>query len=218
MTDITCRLAAYVFKAPSGFSPAPGTVWYVYAADEPVAIEHNGNTDIAKAGEGQFVSANACVKGNGWLFEFANADCATPPDNLVTLELSAPISLDPREKHILRADAVSSPSGAQTPRHRHAGPGIRWLTQGVLLAELNGVKSRIEQGKAWFESGVEWVVGTNINSGENTFIRIMVLPASLSGGQTSFIASSAEEAAKPRAVLYHPFSETGLPDQLSARN
>ncbi|WP_204323924.1 hypothetical protein, partial [Stenotrophomonas maltophilia] len=75
---------------------------------------------------------------------------------------------------ILRADRVESKAGAQTPAHRHRGPGIRRLEHGLLRAEVGDALDRIGAGGAWFESGHETVVGTNISGGTNIFVRVML--------------------------------------------
>lgn len=108
---------------------------------------------------------------------------------------------------MIRADRVESPSGAQTPAHRHRGPGIRRLERGQLLAQVGDRIDRIEAGQAWFESGQETVVGLNISGGGNAFIRVMLLPSDLAGGRSSFIAATSEDAAKPRAANVRLFGE-----------
>jgi hypothetical protein len=111
---------------------------------------------------------------------------------------------------LLRADRVESPAGAQTPAHRHRGPGIRRLASGLLRAEVGDHLDRIGAGGAWFETGHETVVGTNISGGINVFVRVMLLPTELAGGKSSFIAATPADAAKPRDVKLTLFGERVL--------
>jgi hypothetical protein len=92
---------------------------------------------------------------------------------------------------------IESPAGSVTPRHFHRGPGIRRLLYGRILGE-------IDPGNAWFESGTDPVIGSNIHEGNSAFVRVMVLPPELQGGLTSFVAT---EAQKPRGVQNQVFAE-----------
>ena len=90
---------------------------------------------------------------------------------------------------------------------------MRRLVRGRILAEIGDEIDRIQQGQAWFETGRDWVVGTNVHDGNSVFVRLMILPGELKGGKSSFIPASAGEAAKPRAVSYRLFGETVLDGQ-----
>ena len=98
---------------------------------------------------------------------------------------------------VCRADRVESQPGAQTPAHRHRGPGIRRLASGLLCAEVGDHLDRIGAGGAWFETGHETVVGTNVSGGVNVFVRVMLLPTELAGGKSSFIAATPAWAVRP---------------------
>jgi hypothetical protein len=86
--------------------------------------------------------------------------------------------------------------------------GIRRLLSGRLLAETGDDLERIEPGQPWFETGKDPIVGMNISGGNSAFVRVMVLPIDLKGGKTSFVATTGEEAAKPRHVASRLFGET----------
>ncbi len=107
---------------------------------------------------------------------------------------------------LLRADRVTFPPSAVTPKHGHKGPGIRRLVSGRLVAELGSEVRRIEAGEAWFESGKEPVVGRNL-APSSSFVRVMVLDPALAGEPT-FIPWSEEDAAKPRGTNRHLFFDT----------
>ncbi|WP_449375633.1 hypothetical protein [Bosea thiooxidans] len=134
-----------------------------------------------------------------WLFEIGPAEARLRREEGLQPILSR-IATAPEGELILRIDRVGSAAGAQTPAHRHRGPGIRRLVSGLLHAEVGGHFDRIEPGQAWFESGREDVVGTNVSGGDNSFVRVMLLPSELAGGASSFVAASPVDAAKPRAA------------------
>lgn len=142
-------------------------------------------------------------KGVVWGYEVGR-DLAAP-DPLRTV-LRVTLSRDPDARLLLRADRVDFPAGAVTPRHGHAGPGIRRLLSGRLFAEIGPIHQRIDAGAAWFESGAEPVVGHNL-APASAFLRCMVLDPDLLGCPT-FRPASPEDAAKPRAVTYRLFLDT----------
>lgn len=213
---MTIRLAAYDFASPGGFAPDSGGLYFAFASGGDLALMGSGAADIVAEGGGRFLPPDAVLRGSGWLFGITPAGAALLPSSVAAIELTATIALEAGAGHILRADAVTSPSGAATPRHGHRGPGIRRLLKGLLLAEVGAYSKRIRAGDAWFESGDEWVVGTNISDADNIFIRVMVLPQELKGGKSSFVPASPEEGRKVRAVRYHLFGEIDLPALLAS--
>jgi hypothetical protein len=158
---------------------------------------------------GFFASETTSLEGEGtlWVYEAA-------PFETTLLGGGASVVLSRRFERefgpplLLRADRIESPAGAATPRHTHRGPGIRRLLSGRLLAEMGDDLERIEPGQPWFETGKDPIVGMNISGGNSAFVRVMVLPIDLKGGKTSFVATTAEEAAKPRHVASRLFGET----------
>ncbi|MGU3400761.1 hypothetical protein ACLBWS_13615 [Brucellaceae bacterium D45D] len=207
MTQGRFRLGAWDFSSADGHALPSGGIYFAFANCEAMSIADGSMTTPIEPDQGRFLPPGAMLQGRGWLFALTRHDSATPPDTVAQIELAAGITLDENGSHLLRVDAVSSPSGAITPRHGHRGPGIRRLEKGLLMAEVGECMKRIRPGEAWFESGPEWVVGSNISEGENTFIRIMVLPAELDGGKSSFVPASPEDAAAPRAVRYRLLGE-----------
>ena len=92
---------------------------------------------------------------------------------------------------------------------------MRRLIKGRLLAEIGDNFERIDAGHAWFETGLDPVIGTNIHTGNSAFVRVMVLPIELEGGKSSFVPTTPEDAAKPRSVTNRLFGEVvmqGRPD------
>jgi len=137
-----------------------------------------------------------------WGYQATRRDDASDPMRTV---LAVTLPRDPDAPLLLRTDRVDFPRGAVTPRHGHAGPGIRRLLAGRLFAEIGEVRRRIEAGEAWFESGTDPVVGHNL-ADASAFLRCMVLDPGLLG-QPTFRAASPEDATKPRAVTYRLFLE-----------
>ncbi len=211
MTARAFRLTAYDFSSADGYMPEAEGLRFAYADNTELEfIAKEGNLKIAP-GDGHFLPPQTMLRGIGWLFEMTLAQAPCLPASVAQIELATAIVLEGDGPFFLRADAVSSSPGAETPRHGHRGPGIRRLSKGLLMAEVGEFTKRIRAGEAWFETGKEWVVGSNISQAGNTFIRVMALPAELRGGKSSFVPASPEEASKPRAVQYRLFDEVDIP-------
>ncbi len=183
---------------------------FVYAPVGPVEITLDGSTKTLRQDEGKLLDRPFTLSGRGWLFELGGTERDIAGRDGIEPVLSRPIELDFDGPSILRADRVASPPGARTPKHGHRGPGIRRLVTGRILASIGDEVERIEAGRAWFETGRDWVVGENVSDGENVFVRVMALPAELEGGKSSFVPASPDEAARPRAVSYRLFGELTL--------
>jgi hypothetical protein len=125
------------------------------------------------------------------------------PAEQARLILAHPLPRDPGLPFVLRLDRVDFPPVAETPKHGHAGPGIRRLLAGRLLADFGEEAHRIAPGGAWYETGTDPVVGRVLAPGTG-FIRAMVLDAALLG-QPTFRTWDAAEAAKPRGAQYRLF-------------
>lgn len=204
------RLAVY--DAPAGGLALPGdAVRFVYCRSGTVVLEAGGERRNVGADEGAFADAAATLSGEGeaWIYEAAAADAPfLPGADLVLAHRVHPHFPAP---FLLRADRIESQAGAQTPRHMHRGPGIRRLLKGTLMAEVGDATERIAAGDAWFETGRDPVVGTNIGGGNAAFVRVLLLPRELEGGVSSFIPADEAEAAKPRSVMNRLFGERLLP-------
>lgn len=183
---------------------------FVYAVDEPPEIAIDGRTEALRVDDGKVFDGALALSGKGWIFELGDAEHGIAGRPGLDPVLSHIIELHFDGPPILRADRVASLPGARTPKHGHRGPGIRRLVTGCIRAEIGDNVERIDAGRAWFETGSDWVVGENVSDGENVFVRVMVLPAELEGGKSSFVPASPEEAARPRAVNYRLFGELRL--------
>jgi quercetin dioxygenase-like cupin family protein len=177
----------------------------LYLRHGRVVIAQYGTATTLAEGHCALIVGAATLTGDGivWGCE-ATRDLASPDPLRTVLHVRLP--RDPDAPLLLRADRVDFPPGAVTPRHGHAGPGIRRLLAGRLFAEIGATHRRIDAGEAWFESGPEPVVGHNI-APASAFVRCMVLDPDLLGRPT-FRPTSPEDAARPRAVGYRQFFDT----------
>lgn len=177
---------------------------FIYARAGTIRI-HGG--DAIAEDDGRLLSGSfaATLDGLAWVYEVASADMPFPDGlSVVFSQVVRPAFGRP---FLVRADRIESRPRAQTPRHGHRGPGIRRLVQGRLLAQIGEAVERVEAGQAWFETGADPVVGTNIGDTNAIFVRVMVLPRALQGGASSFTAWDDAEAAKPRSVDARMFGE-----------
>lgn len=196
------------------------TQCFIYARDGCAFARSDAGDEIEIAsGDGAFASAPAQVRGEGtvWVYEVGPDRRSFPVDPRVSLVLSRRFDFDFGPPWLLRADRVESMPGSVTPRHGHRGPGMRRLLCGRLLAEIGDAYERIEADSAWFESGLDPVIGTNIHTGNSAFVRVMCLPIDLAGGKSSFMPATPEDAAKPRAVTYRLFGEAVMDAALRSR-
>jgi hypothetical protein len=198
-----------VYDATLGTLTLPsGPSRFVYVHDGAAVLTDEAGTKALAAGEGQFCLGTAKLTGHGtvWIYE-AGPDGPLLAGPGVSPVLSRLIGIAAPCQRLLRADRIESTAGSVTPRHFHRGPGIRRLLYGRILGEIGTGFERIDPGNAWFESGTDPVIGSNIHDGNSAFVRVMVLPPELQGGITSFVATDAIEAQKPRAVQNQVFAE-----------
>ena len=194
------RLALFE-HAVTGPLHLPKAVHGIYVRTGRITLD---GTPLA-ADSGTLVRSAATLAGDGevWRFEVARTDVLTAPQEHATLILAHPLPRDPAAPFVLRLDRVDFPPDGATPKHGHAGPGIRRLLQGRLLGELGEEARRIEAGGAWYENGDDPVIGRVLLPG-SAFVRCMVLDAALLGKPT-FRAWDAKEAARPRNAQYRLF-------------
>jgi hypothetical protein len=203
------RISVYdAALAGGGIDLPAGAARFIYAASCEVTLRDAAGSVAVLPDSGRFCRGAAHLSGDGvaWVFE-AGPEAPLLAGPGVSLVLSQPVGLPAPGQRLLRADRIESPPGSRTPRHGHRGPGIRRLLYGRILGEIGERLERIDPGHAWFETGTDPVIGANIHTGNSAFVRVMVLPPELHGGKTSFVASDAAEAAKPRAVQNRVFEE-----------
>lgn len=115
-----------------------------------------------------------------------------------------PLDLDSNRPYLMRCDRVDFPLGGLAYTHTHQGPGIRCLLRGRLTVDTPARMMPIRPGEAWFESGPEPVYAAASDTELTSFVRVMLLPASLVG-QSSIRYVNAEDQAKPKTQTYTIF-------------
>ena len=182
---------------------------FLYVLDGQVSIATKDTTIDLPADEGIFSQGITRIAGPGtiWVFEVGPDEPLSWADPTRSIILSRRFTPDFSSPWLLRADRIESNPGSATPRHGHRGPGMRRLIKGRLLAQINDDFERIDPGHAWFETGKDPVIGTNVHTGNSAFVRVMLLPIELQGGKSSFVPTTAEDAGKPRAVMQRLFGE-----------
>ncbi|MBS7701009.1 MULTISPECIES: hypothetical protein [unclassified Chelatococcus] len=207
-SDALPRITLYEHDlAGSAMELATGAHRFAYVETGTLTIEDASGARTCTADDGLFLDGQARLRGEGrvWIYEVDPTGAAFRWDKSIILSHPLTVAFD--GPWLMRADRIESPPGAATPRHGHRGPGIRRLVYGRLIAEVGDHVERIAAGQAWFETGDDPVIGTNINDGNNAFVRVMVLPAELEGGKSSFVPTTPEDAVKPRAVTSRLFGE-----------
>jgi quercetin dioxygenase-like cupin family protein len=200
---------------------APGTTatharpWnrVLYAVDGEAALadrrgERRLGTDRALRTEGP-LTARAPAGARLWRFELLPAPA--PDDGRIAgagvrseVKLAAEVALPEAEGYLLRADRVDFAPGIATPRHTHAGPGIRCLLFGRVDAEIGELRATYRAGEAWLERGPDPVIGRPSATESTAFVRVMVLPRALLG-QPSYRPWSEADAAMPRPQRFALF-------------
>jgi hypothetical protein len=202
------RMTVYDLAVAGSMAVERGACRFYYLRDGRV-LARSGGPAVLEPDGGFFSWEPTAFEGQGTLWVYEAAPFQTPLiDRPASVVLSRRFEREFGPPLLVRADRIESPPGAATPRHTHRGPGIRRLLYGRLLAEMGDDMERIEPGQPWFETGKDPIIGMNISGGNSAFVRVMVLPMDLEGGKTSFLATSAEEAGKPRRVTSRLFGET----------
>jgi len=144
-----------------------------------------------------------------WRFELSDdiADhAATAHDVLSRTKLAAPLEdLAPGDL-LFRGDSVAFPPGGVAYLHRHQGPGIRCLIEGGIRIDTHGRSTSYGPGGAWFESGPEPVFAQAALDRPSRFIRVMILPPSLTG-KSSILYVNEDDKAKPKSQTYKIYAD-----------
>lgn len=210
MQELDWRMAVYDLPLDENTVSLPdGATRFFYVREGTAVVRSGGNATELAADDGVISVGRADLHGSGmvWVYEAGPHRMAFIDAASASLVLARRVQLGPPGPILFRADRIESPAGSATPRHGHRGPGLRRLLYGRLMGEIGDGHERIDPGHAWFETGKDPVIGTNIHTGTSAFVRAMLLPPELYGGGTSFVAADPTEAAKPRAVTNRIFGE-----------
>lgn len=120
------------------------------------------------------------------------------------LLLDAALTLDDPDGYLMRCDKVELPPGGIAYTHTHQGGGIRCLLTGAFNVEVDGHKTVIAPGEAWFEAGPDPVYAYAPDDKPGHFSRVMILPRRLEG-KSSIRYVNADDADKPKLQKYTIF-------------
>lgn len=193
-----CNRAIYVVEGEAGLSCG--------RCDAPLRADDarlcSGALTVRPGGDGARL----------WRFELLPAPAADDgrlagPGVRSEIKLSVETALPGAGDHLMRCDRVDFTPDMPTPKHTHAGPGIRCLLFGAIDAEIGAHRAIYRTGEAWFEPGPDPVIGRP--SAPSAFVRVMILPAELLG-QPSFRYWSEADEAIPRKQSFRLFFDTPI--------
>ncbi len=147
-----------------------------------------------------------------WRFELAAANSASAPlrGALRSQEkIAAALETIPQGELLLRGDSVAFPPGGCAFLHKHWGPGIRCLLDGGIRIDTHGRSTCYGPGSAWYETGSDPVFAQAAMDRLSRFIRVMVLPRTLTG-KSSFHFVNEEDKANPRVQQYKIFVDAPI--------
>lgn len=211
MGTYALRLTDHRFEAGARPArPLPPLNRVLYVLDGDIVVTSGGRESRAGADSAWHGSAESTVKagpkGAAVLHYELLPAVAVPvnpgggPGVSVTVLLEHPISLDPNEQHLMRADRVDFPPAGVAPLHRHKGGGIRCLIAGALEVKVGDRPGRLmKPGDAWFESGAEPVYAVASGERPTSFIRVSILPRSIKGQSSiMYVDPSDTDRGRPR--------------------
>jgi quercetin dioxygenase-like cupin family protein len=191
-------------------------------ADARVVYVPSGVVEVLRDGRATTLHENQAWQGAGACTLRARADATVwrwelrPPAPAAgaeraaaSVKLARAIEL-PAAECLMRCDRVDFPPGGVAYTHTHQGPGIRVLLRGTFRVRAGGQTHELAPGDAWFESGPEPVYAEASATEPTSFVRVMVLPASLLG-KSSIRYVREEDQKKPKAQTYTVFVDALLP-------
>jgi quercetin dioxygenase-like cupin family protein len=207
--DVAVLLKAPVWRA---FHVWRGAVWVKSGAARAECVL--AGQAVAVGREPVVITPEAGEACQYWLWEL-DGDAARPDDpaaGLVEL-LRHDFERYPEEPAgaanaaCVRLERVDLHLGAQTPRHTHAGCGLRVLISGALRAQIGARRLLLAPGDAWLERGPgEPVIGEADPDQPTAFLRLMILPDGMEG-QDSFRLWDNAATTRQRPATYQRFFE-----------
>ena len=136
-----------------------------------------------------------------WELRGDERESALGPGQLSRLRFVQPVELE-AGPYLMRCDRVDFPPGGIAYTHTHQGPGIRCLLGGHLTVETHGRTMPIRPGEAWFERGPEPVYAAASATEPTSFVRVMILPATLRGKSSiRYVDPADQDKPKPQSYV-----------------
>lgn len=209
------RLFTDRLDAKASYQPSLGPAnRAVYVVDGMATISTKGAAATLSANSGWFgageMSVTAGAEGAHLLryelFRMPQPDHGVAMGDGVSssLTLDAELTLDDPDGYLMRCDKVELPPGGIAYKHTHQGGGIRCLVVGGFNVDVDGHKTVIAPGEAWFEAGPDPVYAYAPDDKPGHFSRVMILPRRLKG-VSSIRYENAEDAEKPKLQKYTIF-------------
>jgi hypothetical protein len=187
----------------------PAAPRMIFVAHGSVAIaERAYKADEAYSGEGATTLKAGSEGATLWRWELVSAGSADVVSHgMVTREkLSASLETLPKGELLLRGDSVAFPPGGCAYLHRHQGPGTRCVFEGAIRIDTHGKSTSYGPGGAWYETGPDPVFAQAALDRPTRFIRVMILPRTLTG-KSSIEYLNEEDKAKPKSQSYKLYAD-----------
>lgn len=185
----------------------------LYAVSGSVDVTSDGRTVTLHENQACHGTAACTIRARDtavvWRWELRpSTESADAERAAANVKLTRAIELPAREC-LMRCDRVDFPAGGIAYTHTHQGPGIRVLLGGRFRVQTGGHTLEMAPGEAWFESGPEPVYAEASADEPASFVRVMILPASLQG-KSSITYVKAEDQSRPKSQTYSVFVDAPL--------
>jgi hypothetical protein len=196
-------------EATLALAPLPRVIFVVHGGVS-IADREMGDGE-AWHGEGAVTLKAGTAGATCWRFELAARAAADNATDGVSSrgKLSARLDTLPAGDLLLRADSVGFPPGGCAYLHRHQGPGIRCLVEGGIRIDTHGRSTSYGPGGAWYETGPDAVFAQAAADRPSRFIRVMILPRTLTGKSSIQYVNEADKD-KPRVQQYKIFADAPI--------
>ena len=192
----------------------PALPRFIFVVHGDTAI---GGRPVA-AGEGWQSEGAAVVRPGAqgvtcWRWELARGDqgstTANAPGMITHEKLSAFLETLPKGELLMRADSVAFLPGGVAYTHRHQGPGIRCMIEGGIRIDTHHRSASYGPGGAWYETGPDPVFAQAAEDRPSRFIRVMILPRTLTG-KSSIQYLNEDDKAKPKTQQYKIYADAPI--------
>ena len=163
-----------------------GVVRALYVWDGALALRRGESTQATLAANSAVLHGPGVGVAGGSLpsrvLSPVPAGALASPGTGSTLLLESLIVLRDASDYLLRCDQVDFPPGGEALLHTHQGAGTRCLLSGSIRIDTQGASHAYAPLQAWFEAGPDPVFTAADAHQASAFVRAMILPRSLLGG------------------------------------